>query len=125
MGQIVRMPHLLEGDAELARRAKRLYDQRRARDEILGPFARDFGEPAWDLLLDLFHSQVTERPISLSSGCIASCAPTSTTMRHIRRLERNGLLLRSRDPEDGRRWLLRFTERGWTLMRQVLSAHDR
>jgi DNA-binding MarR family transcriptional regulator len=93
-----------EDDPKLAERARRLYEQRRRRNAIFGNSSDAFGEPSWDLLLDLFHSEGSGRQISLSSGCIASDSPTTTAMRHVRGLETRGLIRRERDPSDARRW---------------------
>lgn len=109
-------------DGELAALARRLYEQRRARDLAFGAEAEEFGEPAWDLLLDLFHAEWAGSDVSLSSACIASCSPTSTAMRHVRSMERRGILARSRDPNDARRWFLRLTPRGRSAMRAILSS---
>ena len=37
-----------------------------------------FGEPAWDILLDLYIANVENKPVSVSSACIGSAAPPTT-----------------------------------------------
>lgn len=108
--------------AALGRRARALYEERRAREAAFGADAAIFGEPSWDILLDLYHWEATGRLISLSSSCIASGRPTTTAMRHVRGLERRGLVVRERDCADARRWWLRLTPKGDALMEAFLSA---
>ena len=95
--------------AALGQFARRLLAQRRSRDQILG--ADLFGEPIWDMYLDLFVNAVEDRPVSISSLCIASGAPTTTALRHIAMLVDRGLLLRRRDAKDGRRVLIELSPR--------------
>ena len=47
------MEALVDTEAEAYRLAQALYNLRRKRDSALGP-RRIFGEPAWDILLDLY-----------------------------------------------------------------------
>lgn len=81
-----------------------------------------FCDPAWDMLLDLFLQQCLGRRVSVSSLCIASCAPSSTALRWIRALEEADLLERSRDPSDGRRIFVRLTAGGHSKVAGYLAA---
>jgi hypothetical protein len=80
---------------------------RRARARFLPPDL--FGEPAWDLLLDLFIAGEECKPISITSACIASGVASTTALRWIGVLEERGLILRAPDPGDGRRIYLALT----------------
>ncbi|WP_375196073.1 MarR family transcriptional regulator [Sphingobium sp.] len=91
----------------LGRFARRLLAQRRRRDQMFG--ADLFGEPIWDMYLDLFANAVEDRPVSISSLCIASGAPTTTALRQIGMLVDRGLLLRRQDSTDGRRVLIELS----------------
>ena len=71
-----------------------------------------FSDPAWDMLLDLAVAEATGRPISVTSLCIASGAPTTTALRRIEDLKEAGLLDRIPDPQDRRRVLVHLTEEG-------------
>lgn len=82
--------------------AKDLYKSRRARDRYFGDMI-DLGEPSWDLLIDLYIAGEGGKPISVSSACVAASVPTTTAMRRIEKLEKNGILERQPDPNDGRR----------------------
>ena len=70
--------------------ARSLYAQRRARDAAFG--VELFGEPAWDLLLDLFIAHAQDRPVSLISMCVAASVPLSSGQYWLARLEREGLV---------------------------------
>jgi hypothetical protein len=81
-----------------------------------------FCDPAWDMLLDLFLQQSLQRPVCVSSLCVASCAPSTTALRWIRALEEAGLVERSRDPADGRRIFVRLTAAGHAKIAGYLAA---
>jgi hypothetical protein len=69
-----------------------------------------FGEPSWDMLLDMTAATLEGRPVSVSSLCHASLAPATTALRHIERLTALGLLHRHSDGQDGRRVMLRLDD---------------
>lgn len=65
-----------------------------------------FGEPAWDILLNLYALSFTFRRTSLSKVHTLSAVPPTTTLRCVRKLESAGLVIRVRDPLDARRiWI--------------------
>ncbi len=68
-------------------------------------------DPAWDMLLDLFVAHIAGRQISVSSACIASRRPQTTSLRYIDRMVQQGLLRRDKDPHDQRRVHLHITEK--------------
>lgn len=105
----------------LIERAERLYRERRRRDAGMGGSVDLFGEPSWDMLLDLFIAQGRQRPVSVSSACIASSTPQSTALRYVGLLEKVGLIRRAKDPRDGRRRCLELTEAGFTSMQTYLA----
>lgn len=76
--------------------------RRMLRRQLLGA-EELFGEPAWDMLLDLFVHECEGRRLSMSSLCTAAAIPESSAMRLAQRLCDAGLLLRFPDPADGRR----------------------
>lgn len=87
--------------------ARKIHAQRRRREQILG--ADLFGEPVWDMYLDLYACAVEGREVSISSLCIASGAPTTTALRSIAMLVEQGQLIRRRDESDGRRVLIELS----------------
>ena len=89
---------------------KTLVAARADRDAI---FQSDlFSDPAWDMLLDLAVAEASGRPISVTSLCIASGAPTTTALRRIDELRDAGLIERRPDPADRRRIIVELTESG-------------
>lgn len=91
--------------------ARKTYAARRRRGAIFGD-PDLFGEPAWDILLDLYIAHVLAKDVSVSSACIGSVAPPTTGLRWLGVLADHGLLKREHDPDDQRRVLVRLTERG-------------
>ncbi|WP_208324932.1 MarR family winged helix-turn-helix transcriptional regulator [Novosphingobium sp. PhB55] len=98
----------------LERFAERLYKDRRKRSKH---FDEDlFGEPVWDILLDLFICEGRGRPVSVTSVCIASGAPPTTALRYVSNLVAFGLLERRGDEGDARRVFVTLTEKGRSAM---------
>lgn len=91
--------------AELARK---LYRDRRERDQLFPPEL--FAEPAWDMLLDLYAAHHLGRPVAVSSLCIAAAVPATTALRWIKRMVDAGLFIREADHRDGRRIHVRMSE---------------
>ena len=83
-----------------------------------------FGEPAWNILLDLFIVDLQGRHISVQDACLASGVPPTTALRYVGELERNDLLRRIADKTDGRRTFVQITTVGHNLMRQYLARTD-
>lgn len=71
-----------------------------------------FSDPAWEMMLDLAVAEVSERPISVTSLCIASGAPTTTALRRIDELREAGLVAKMPDARDKRRIVVRLTPLG-------------
>lgn len=108
-------------DEELARYASQVYTTRRKRDRRIGE--RFFGEPSWDILLDLFIQRQRGAAVSVTSACLASASPATTGHRWLGLLEDAGIVARYPDPHDGRVSLVRLTDQGWEIMRNVLAEH--
>lgn len=68
------------------------------------------GEPAWDILIDLYINQTLGRRIAVSAACVASRAPFTTALRHIRLLCEAGVMRRVPDKGDRRRLWLELSE---------------
>ncbi len=102
--------------------AEEQYLQRRHRNAIFAEDTQLFGEPAWDILLDLLVAHQSGKPISVSSACIAADVPSSTALRYITRLEARGLVRRHRDTLDGRRHYLELTDRALGLLLLVSGS---
>ena len=111
----------IESESRYLRRAKSVYDARRRRDAAAG-LRGLFGEPAWDILLDVFIAQKSRREIQVSSVCLEAGVPSTTILRWLARLEQEGLIYRASDNVDGRRRYVRLTEAGEALMFRVLDS---
>lgn len=107
-------------DIHLANQAVSIYHSRRRRESIFADHEL-FGEPGWDILLDLFIARVQRRPTSVTSACIGSAVPSSTALRWLGVLESLGLIVREVDPLDRRRAFLALSDRGYDKMIQCLS----
>lgn len=62
-----------------------------------------FADPAWDMMLELFHAELLQRRVSVSSLCIAASVPATTALRWLTAMVDRGLFIRHSDPHDGRR----------------------
>jgi DNA-binding MarR family transcriptional regulator len=74
---------------------------RELRDRFLDP--QLFGEPAWDMLLDLYEAALAQQRLSVSAVCVGSRVPATTALRWLKLMERKGLIYRTPDPMDARR----------------------
>lgn len=121
-----RREHSLEAERRdldmLAALARRMIIERRLRDRLLD-LPEIFGEPAWDIMLDLFVAHVDNRLVSTTSACLSSTAPATTGLRYLRVLEEKGLIERVPDQDDGRVVNVRLTECAVGKMVQLLSRY--
>ena len=111
----------LRAQSSLLALARKLYALRRKRAAIFGE-ADLFGEPAWDILLDLYIAHGEDKPVSVSSACIGSAAPSTTGLRWLGVLVDTRLVLREHDPADQRRVLVRLSDEGKAAMERFLAA---
>lgn len=98
-----------------------VYDQRRKRNEIFGDDTL-FGEPAWDIILDLLAKELEGKKSSVKSVCVGSCVPHTTALRWISILEQKGLIVREDDADDLRRTFIRLTPDGLTKATMALES---
>jgi len=112
--------HLPTGsDIDHAAVARALYLDRRERARLFDNAL--FGEPAWDILLDLRGRYEGEDMPSSLSICAGADSPSSTGLRYIRALEKAGLVERSNDPGDGRRRVARLSDKGVKLIDRYID----
>ncbi|EJL23233.1 hypothetical protein [Novosphingobium sp. AP12] len=104
--------------------ARQNYDDRRRRTKIFRS-EELFGEPAWDILLDLFIAAKERRRVSVTSACIGSAVPSTTALRWIAILEKQGLLVREADPGDARRVYVKLSARGYAAMLEYFASASR
>ena len=84
---------------------------RRSRNARFGDDADIFGEPAWDMLLELYLSRSSEPPLSIGAASVSSAIPTTTALRYVALLEGRGLIVRQPHPYDRRSSVLRLTDK--------------
>ena len=87
--------------------ARAVMRRRMLRRQLIGS-PELFGEPGWDMLLDLFVHECEGRSLAMSSLCISAGIPTSSAMKLIQKLCDAGILERIPDHRDGRRSLMRL-----------------
>ena len=106
-------------DAELAEHAENLYRERQQRMRFFP--SNIFSDPAWDILLDLFINGARNRPISITSACIAGGIPGTTGLRWLGVLEKEGLLVRETSGDDARVTWVRLSPHGMNAMRAFIA----
>lgn len=100
--------------------AKQLYRLRRARSRYIR--ADLFGEPGWDMLLDLYIARNEKRRVSTSSLCIAAAVPPTTALRWIARLEGEGVIRRYSAKDDKRLTLVEITDDAFDRLTAFFTA---
>lgn len=75
-----------------------------------------FGDPAWDMLLDLTAAHGEGAQVSVSSLCIAAGVPATTALRWLTQMVENGLFVRVPDPVDRRRAHIALSDTALTAM---------
>jgi len=105
-----------------SRLARRLLAARRQREQIFE--GNLFGEPAWDILLDLFVAHDERINVSVSSLCIAAAVPPSTGLRWLTNMTAQGILVRRQDPEDARRVWIELVPHVAAKMRSLLQSWE-
>jgi len=103
-----------QDDRRWLRHARQIYRRRRSRTLFFEESL--FGEPAWDLLLDLFIAAKERKQVPVTSACIGAAVPTTTALRWLAILEERGLVVREADPTDARRVFVRLTAAAYGKM---------
>ena len=115
-----------DGDGAIEVNPQEIRGVIRAR-RMRGQFFEDslFGDPAWDMLLDLFAAGLERRQVSVSSLCIAAAVPPTTALRWIATMNESGLFERRADPSDRRRAYIGLSDKGAGGMRAYVTAVKR
>ncbi|WP_309621913.1 winged helix DNA-binding protein [Novosphingobium sp.] len=101
------------------RLVRRVIRQRQARARF---FDGDlFGDPAWDMLLDLTAARAEHTRVSVTSLCIASGVPPTTALRWIGQMIDTGLLERVDDEADRRRAFITLTDKAADAMARYFA----
>lgn len=101
-------PQPVSFDRARARMVRKIIQHRRKRERQFAPCL--LADPGWDMLLDLYAAHYEGQKVPVSSLCIAAAVPATTALRWIKTLEEEGHLVRSQDPNDGRRIFLAISE---------------
>lgn len=80
-----------------------------------------FGDPAWDMLLDLTAARAEHGRVSVTSLCIASGVPPTTALRWIGQMIDAGLLERVEDDTDRRRAFITLTDKASEAMARYFA----
>ena len=104
---------------ELRRLAQRIYAARRLRDKLLKRSL--FGEPAWDMLLALYHLPPLGQMLTVSGLCCCSGVPQTTAHRWQQTLAKEGLIEEGPRASDARMRFVRLTDHGIDLVEHYLT----
>lgn len=92
------------GQGVTEQEVRAILKQRRNRDRFFD--TELFADPAWDILLELYASQLGQQRIAITTLCARACVPPTTALRWIKLLETKALIERRPDPRDARRVFL-------------------
>ena len=95
---------------------------RRRRDAVFGGGL--FVDPAWDILLHVYAGQLDNAAVSVADVTKETALPATTVLRWVERLERLGLLRRSRDKSDARRRSIHLSPVGTAAMEQYFRQPE-
>jgi DNA-binding MarR family transcriptional regulator len=87
---------------------------RQARTRFFDPAL--FGDPAWDMLLDLTAAQGEGAQVSVTSLCIAAGVPATTALRWLTQMVETGIFIRVPDPADRRRAFIALSDKAVAAM---------
>jgi DNA-binding MarR family transcriptional regulator len=125
MGQLGNRDHFtiglpIEGRMRAAKVVSWLRNARNLRTRVFN--AELFGEPAWDVLLDLYDADLRQVRLKASSVCLGSRVPPTTSHRWLKALENRGLVERRDDPNDARRVFVSLTPHAISTMDALFEA---
>lgn len=108
------------GEAITAAQVRAVLRARRAREALI---SRElFADAAWDILLELYASSLSQQRVSTTELTLASAVPATTALRWMEKLEDLGLLNRHPDRLDGRRVWVEISAEGEEKMRCCFEA---
>jgi hypothetical protein len=93
---------------------RQIIANRQARARFFDPEL--FGDPAWDMLLDLTAAHGEGARVSVTSLCIAAGVPATTALRWLTQMVESGIFERVPDPADKRRAFIGLSEKALTAM---------
>jgi hypothetical protein len=93
---------------------RQIIANRQARARFFDPAL--FGDPAWDMLLDLTAAHAEGARVSVTSLCIAAGVPATTALRWLTQMVESGIFVRVPDPADKRRAFIALSEKAMAAM---------
>lgn len=93
---------------------RQIIANRQARARFFDPAL--FGDPAWDMLLDLTAAHCEGVQVSVTSLCIAAAVPATTALRWLTQMVEAGIFLRVPDRIDRRRAFIALSDTAITAM---------
>ncbi len=93
---------------------RQIIANRQARSRFFDPAL--FGDPAWDMLLDLTAAHGEGARVSVTSLCIAAGVPATTALRWLTQMVESGIFLRVPDPADKRRAFIALSDKALIAM---------
>lgn len=106
--EIAGLPQTIPGNGPVTERdIREIIKHRRARAHFFG--AELFADPAWDMLLHLYASCLSQHRITVGALCDGAAVPSTTALRWLVQLEEKGFVERRQDPIDGRRYFVSLT----------------
>lgn len=93
---------------------RQIIANRHARNRFFDPEL--FGDPAWDMLLDLTAAHVEGAQVSVTSLCIAAGVPATTALRWLTQMVESGIFERIPDPADRRRAFIALSDKAIAAM---------
>ena len=93
---------------------RQIIANRQARARFFDPAL--FGDPAWDMLLDLTAAHGEGTQVSVTSLCIAAGVPATTALRWLTQMVESGIFIRVPDPSDRRRAFIALSEKAIAAM---------
>jgi DNA-binding MarR family transcriptional regulator len=109
-----------EGVGHLADAARAILALRRFRDSVFQDLGL-FGEPSWNILLDLFEARARGVSVSVSGACVGSGVPATTALRYITALVESGWVIRHPHPWDNRVSLVTLSDDATERMSRILK----
>lgn len=99
---------------------RQMIANRQARARFFDPAL--FGDPAWDMLLDLTAAHGEGAQVSVTSLCIAAGVPATTALRWLTQMVESGIFQRVPDPADRRRAFIALSDKAMTAMSAYFAS---
>jgi hypothetical protein len=80
-----------------------------------------FGDPAWNVMLDLFIAHLLGKVVCVKHTAVAGNIPVPTAIRWLSTLEKLSLVERRRDVIDRRRTFVSLSQKGVRIMQEILG----